>query len=67
MSLFTMQEPDQLATMSQAQAEHIRNSGGQRLYDDGGADEGDEAIRRQRRPSPAREPDPEMGWNDIDF
>lgn len=67
MSLFYTQEPDQLATMSQAQAEHIRNSGGQRLYDDGGAEEDDEAIRSQRRHNPQAKPGSEMDWDDIEF
>lgn len=67
MSLFFSHEADQLATMSQAQAEHIRNSGGQRLYDDGGGDDDHEAIRGQRRPTPQAKPDPEMDWDYIDF
>jgi len=70
MSLFFMHEPDQLATMSDAQAEHIRNSGGQRLYDDGGTDEGgDETIRSPRHPNPQprTDPVPDLDWNDIEF
>lgn len=67
MSLFFSHEADQLATMSQAQAEHIRNSGGQRLYDDGGDDDDREAIRGQRRPTPEAKPGSEMDWDDIEF
>lgn len=67
MSLFFTQEPDQLATMSQAQAEHICNSGGYRLYDDGLGDEEEEAIRRQNRPSPPRAPGSDMDSFDIEF
>lgn len=67
MSLFLMHEPDQLATMSDAQAEHIRNSGGQRLYDDGRVDEDDEAIRSQGRHNRQANPGSEMDLTDIEF
>ena len=68
-ALFAMDDTDQVATMAQAQAEHIRNSGGLGLYDDGMGDEDREAATQASQQLRALRATSVMddGSNDIEF
>jgi hypothetical protein len=66
MTLFYGQEPDTIATMRQAQDEHIRNSGGAGLYCEGDDREYRTIAAMESAKSRAM-PVADDGSNDIDF
>lgn len=66
MTLFNTHEPDTIATMRQAQDEHIRNSGGQGLYCDGDAREHQRQAAEERAKNRSM-PVADDGSNDIEF